>query len=358
MKKEQPFVFDAAILSRKHDIPADLIWSEEDRPTTDSVDELDLPVTDLACFFSGNAETALEIAKQVGEACSKHGFFQVTNHGIDKGLLEEAQRRTEEFFTMSLEEKERAKRNVGEIFGYASSLTGRFTSNLPWKETLTIPTNAAEEYMVKTLGDGFQQYGNVLQNYLDAMNKLVLEILEVLGLSLGVGRWFRDFYSDNDSIFRVNYYPSCPKPDLTLGTGPHYDPTSITILHQDEITGLQVHVDGKWYTVSPKPDTFVINIGDTFMALTNKMYKSCLHRAVVNNMSARKSLVFFLCPKKDKIVRPPESLIDAEHPRAYPDFTWAAMEEFTQKHHRADTQTANVFAQWLQKTKEKGLTID
>ncbi|XP_020256789.1 gibberellin 20 oxidase 1-B-like [Asparagus officinalis] len=354
----QPLVFDASVLSRKPDIPTELVWSEKDRPTSDSFDELDLPVIDLASFFSGNDETALEIAKQVGEACAKHGFFLLTNHGVDEGLLEEAQRRTEGFFRMSLEEKERVKRKAGEIFGYASSFTGRFASNLPWKETLSIPTNAAEEYIVKTLGDDFQQYGNVLQKYSNAMNKLVLEILEVLGLSLGVGRWFRDFYSDNDSIFRANYYPSCLKPDLTLGTGPHYDPTSVTILHQDEITGLQVFVDGKWYTVSPKPNTFVINIGDAFMALTNKRYKSCMHRAVVNSTAARKSLVFFLCPRKDKILRPPESLINAEHPRAYPDFTWATMEEFTQKHYRADTQTANVFARWLQKNKEEGITVE
>lgn len=109
-------------------------------------------------------------------------------------------------------------------------------------------------------------YRSVLQDYNKAMSNLCLDVLEVLGMGLGVGRSvFRDFYIDNESIFRANYYPSCTKPDLVLGTGPHYDPTSITILCQDNVSGLQVFVDGKWYTISPKPNTFVINIGDTFM---------------------------------------------------------------------------------------------
>ena len=85
-------------------------------------------------------------------------------------------------------------------------------------------------------------------------------------MSLGVGcKYFRDFYEENDSIMRLNYYPPCQKPDMALGTGPHFDPTSLTILHEDQVGGLQVFVDDKWYSVSPKEDAFVINIGDTFM---------------------------------------------------------------------------------------------
>ena len=92
-------------------------------------------------------------------------------------------------------------------------------------------------------------------------------------MSLGVSRaHYREYFEENDSIMRLNYYPPCQKPDLTLGTGPHCDPTSLTILHQDQVGGLQVFVDDEWRSISPNFNAFVVNIGDTFMVCYSSYY--------------------------------------------------------------------------------------
>lgn len=127
----------------------------------------------------------------------------------------------------------------------------------------------------------------VYQEYCEAMSSLSLGIVELLGMSLGVGRaHFREFFQGNDSIMRLNYYPPCQKPNLTLGTGPHCDPTSLTILHQDQVGGLQVYVDEQWQSVSPKPEAFVVNIGDTFMVLITPNFHIQLIIGLLNNQTA------------------------------------------------------------------------
>ncbi|GAB2271621.1 hypothetical protein Dimus_006451 [Dionaea muscipula] len=352
----EPLVFDASV-HHEADIPSQFIWPDDE--SSDGEQRiLHVPPINIGGFLSGDPLEVSKAITLVDEACKKHGFFLVVNHGVDPSLLAKALKLMDFFFGMPLHRKQSVcKRETHDHWGYASSFTGRFTSKLPWKETLTLAyssdhgsVHTMQNYFVDFLEEELREFGVVYQEYCRAMDSLCLGIMELLGMSLGVGRrHFRRYFEGNDSILRINYYPPCQRPDLTLGTGPHCDPTSLTILHQDHVGGLQVLVDGRWYSILPNSGAFVVNIGDTFMALSNGIYKSCVHRAVVNKESARKSVAFFLCPKGDTVVRPPEELLAASNsPRLYPDFTWPVLHGFLQKH-RADVSTLDAFATWLRK---------
>ncbi|KAI4307214.1 hypothetical protein L6164_030425 [Bauhinia variegata] len=348
--------FDSSLLQKQQCVPMSFIWPEES--IAEAHQELQAPVVDLAGFLRGDEQATKRAAKLVREACVAHGFFQVINHGVDSQLILEAYDQMDTFFKLPVHEKLRVRKTSQSMWGYSGAHAGRFSSKLPWKETLSfpyhdnIPEPIVTNYFNSTLGKDFELTGMVFQKYCRAMKELGLKLMELLGISLGVERLhYKNFFEDGCSIMRCNYYPSCQQPSLALGTGPHCDPTSLTILHQDQVGGLHVFSDENWHTIRPRPDALVINIGDTFTALSNGRYKSCLHRAVVNRYKERRSLAFFLCPKKDKVVRPPEDILLREGTRKYPDFTWSDLLEFTQKYYRADEATLQNFTKWLLSSK-------
>jgi gibberellin 20-oxidase len=63
------------------------------------------------------------------------------------------------------------------------------------------------------------------------MKKLSQVILELLAISLGVDQLhYKKFFEDAETMMRCNSYPPCSGINVgTLGTGPHCDPTSVTI---------------------------------------------------------------------------------------------------------------------------------
>ncbi|MBA0845344.1 hypothetical protein Goarm_023360, partial [Gossypium armourianum] len=133
-----------------------------------------------------------------------------------------------------------------------------------------------------------------------------------MSISLGLKEdYLQNAFGGEDigACLRVNFYPKCPQPDLTLGLSSHSDPGGMTLLLPDhDIAGLQVRKNGNWITVKPVPNAFIVNVGDQIQVMSNATYKSVEHRVIVNSVKDRVSLAFFYNPKSDLLIEPAKEL--------------------------------------------------
>jgi isopenicillin N synthase-like dioxygenase len=67
--------------------------------------------------------------------------------------------------------------------------------------------------------------------------------------------------------------------------------------------------------------------------LSNRRYRSVLHRAFVNRTSKRLSLACFLNPPITKTILAPEELFTPEHPQIYRPFTFQEFLSGAYTHH-------------------------
>lgn len=111
--------------------------------------------------------------------------------------------------------------------------------------------------------DVIKYFREDVAEYSRKMRGLSLKLLEAISESLGLEKDYIDkALGKHGQHMAINYYPPCPEPELTYGLPAHADPNAITILLQNQVPGLQVLHDGKWLTVNPVPNTFIVNIAD------------------------------------------------------------------------------------------------
>lgn len=104
----------------------------------------------------------------------------------------------------------------------------------------------------------------ILEAYSAEMKKLAMTLLSQLAKALKMDdAEMKELLKEGAQSMRMNYYPPCPEPDLAIGFSPHSDADALTILFQlKETEGLQIRKDGKWVSVKPLHNSFVVNVGD------------------------------------------------------------------------------------------------
>ena len=308
-------------------IPDRYVKPVHDRPSVNNSTtsgSVSIPVVDLSSL-DGSAATA----RAVSEACREWGFFQAVNHGVPRELLRRARAAWRGFFRLPVEAKQRYANSPATYEGYGSRLGVEKGAVLDWGDYyflhLRPPSSlsAADKWphLPPDLRDATEEYGREVAS-------LCERLMEAMSAGLGIkpGRLQEEFGGAEGAgvCVRVNYYPRCPQPELTLGLSSHSDPGGMTVLLADErVRGLQVRGrGGEWVTVDPIADAFIVNVGDQIQVLTNATYRSVEHRVMVNADAERLSVAMFYNPRSDLPLAPMAELVSPGAPALYKPMTF------------------------------------
>lgn len=271
-----------------------------------------LPVIDLSPLESGGPWRD-HVAAQIDWAASELGFFYVTGHGVEQGIIDSMLQFSQSFFRMREESKLRihVSRGGRALRGYFP-VGGELTAGHPdLREGLYFGEEHPEDD--ERVRAGVPLHGRNLFPELPGFRESTLEYMQALTglghrLMSAIGRglrrgdtYFVDRYTGQPTtLFRIfNYPPAADAACRKWGVEEHTDYGLITLVYQDEVGGLQVKHGSSWIDVPPVPGSFVVTVGDILEQLTGGRYASAVHRVINHPQRSRVSMPFFFDPHFD-----------------------------------------------------------
>uniref|UniRef100_A0A0E0IWF2 Fe2OG dioxygenase domain-containing protein n=1 Tax=Oryza nivara TaxID=4536 RepID=A0A0E0IWF2_ORYNI len=256
-------------------------------PVIIDTDGYNLPVIDMSRLI--NPEFSEEEIAKLGSACEDWGFFQLVNHGVDGELLQRIKDDITEFFRLPLQEKMSVAIPPNGLQGFGHHFVFSKEQKLDWVDLLFLTTRPDHRVLAYKASH-----------------------IQFMAINLGVDEeaLLAAFKPEQPQSVRINHYPPCSQANKVLGLSPHTDGVGMTLLLQvNDVQGLQIRKDGRWFAVKNLPGALVVNVGDVLEILTNGKYKSIEHRAVINPDKERITLAAFQSVPLSSTVGPFQELL-------------------------------------------------
>ncbi|KFH44919.1 Cephalosporin biosynthesis expandase/hydroxylase-like protein [Hapsidospora chrysogenum ATCC 11550] len=255
-----------------------------------------------------------KVLTELAEAVTTKGIFYLTESGLVDDDHTSARETCVDFFKNGSEEEKRA-------VTLADRNARRGFSALEWESTAVVTeTGKYSDYSTcYSMGIGGNLFPNrgfedVWQDYFDRMYGAAKDVARAVLNSVGAplaGEDIDDFV-ECDPLLRLRYFPEVPEDRVAeeepLRMGPHYDLSTITLVHQtacaNGFVSLQCEVDGEFVDLPTLPGAMVVFCGAVGTLATGGKVKAPKHRVKSPGRdqrvgSSRTSSVFFLRPKPD-----------------------------------------------------------
>ncbi|WOL00243.1 hypothetical protein Cni_G08956 [Canna indica] len=282
--------------------------------TTDPIasdgEKIEPPVIDFARLI--DCRTSQEESAKLHNAFAGLGFVQLINHGVPDEVIEKLKADIIDFFNLPLEEKKAVAQLPNDLQGYGQAFVVSEDQKLDWGDMLFLMTRPLHIRNMRFWPTRPPTFRDTLSSYSVELKRVAATLFELIAKCLGIApEELLDIFEDLPQGARFNYYPPSPKADEVLGLSPHSDATpGLTLLLQvNDVPGLQIKHQGKWFLVDPLPGAFLVNVGDMLEILSNGEYKSIEHRAIVNTRRERLSVAAFHFPKEDAVIGPLPGLV-------------------------------------------------
>ena len=279
---------------------------------------LDCSAVGLNVIDSNLADANIEqFGKEITIAFKSSGFCYLTNHGVDKKLIDGYMRVSRSFFAQPDEVKCKHLHTKERNFGWVAVEREAINPERPGDLKEAFNYFPADDDGRWPDIEDFQKYSKLM---FDKCAMLAKRLCDCLSVGLGLDKEFMSTAhksigtKNNSTTLRTLYYPAITDDSVLkpgqIRLGEHSDYGSITLLFQDDIGGLEADIPGNGFVpVTPIPGTVVVNIGDLMQRWTSDALIATKHRVLIPEVEFRKrksrqSVVCFIHPDDDYLIKP------------------------------------------------------
>lgn len=288
----------------------------------------ELPIID---FTKENLEAGssswLLTSNEVRHALEGYGcFFAVYDKQVSLELNKDVFCALKELFDLPLETKVQNVSEKPHYYGYLK------LPMLPLYESLGIedPTTVEgiQRFTKGLFPAGNDHFCEIMHSHATLLSELEKMVMRMIFESYGVEKHYEAHLESISYLIRVMKYRVPQKEETHIGAlEVHTDKGFISILHQNQVNGLEVKTKaGEWINVDFPPSSFIVMAGDALLAWSNDIVHSAFHRVIIKGDEERYSLGLF--SYINGIINTPEELIDEEHPRRYKPYDHYGLLDF------------------------------